>query len=491
MKRWAASLAGRITLVTTAVAVVAVLVTGGVAFPLIRTAAVDQARSELAEQADAFSATPLASLTLEQRQRRLDGTSEGEVVVVSASGVVSGDTAGLVSAAVVARLVAGESVSLTLAAGAHPGTPEPVETGAASTAAATDRAAGRTLLEGRPIRDGGAIVLTRSLATVDAASGVALLRLGVALAAGLVFAVLLGLWLARRLSRPLAEAAITARRLAAGERNVPAPPAAARSASEVAEVTAALGTLDTALMTSETRQREFLLSVSHDIRSPLTALRGYAEALADGLVSPADLPTVGATLVSETERLNRFVSDLLELARLEADDFALDAHPFDLVALTRSAELAWRARCESDGIVLVFEASGRPAMGSTAAAVAETLTAVTDPQRVRQIIDGLVENAVRVTPAGASIVLAVGLERGVPFVEVRDGGPGLSADDLAVVFERGTLHAKYRDDRPVGSGLGLSIAARLAGRLGAELTAGSAPEGGASFRLLLPLSALS
>ena len=129
------------------------------------------------------------------------------------------------------------------------------------------------------------------------------------------------MWLlASWLSRPLTNAAAAARRLAAGERGVRMPDS---PTSEMADVTDALGALDSALAASESRQREFLLSISHELRTPLTAVRGYAEAMADGLIGPDDVTSVGGTLVAETERLDQFVGDLLEIARLGADDFSI------------------------------------------------------------------------------------------------------------------------------------------------------------------------
>jgi two-component system sensor histidine kinase BaeS len=114
----------------------------------------------------------------------------------------------------------------------------------------------------------------------------------------------------------------------------------------------------------------------------------------------------------------------------------------------------------------------------------------TDPGRIRQVIDGLLENALRVAPAGAPIVLAVrGPNPAVPnhgVIEIRDGGPGFTDADLAVVFERGALYERYRGIRKVGSGLGLALAAGLVRRLGGEIEASHAPEGGARFAVLLP-----
>jgi len=116
----------------------------------------------------------------------------------------------------------------------------------------------------------------------------------------------------------------------------------------------------------------------------------------------------------------------------------------------------------------------------------------TDPVRVRQVLDGLAENAVRVTPAGRPVVLAVRCERQagvgeVAVLEVRDGGPGLTDDDLTVAFDRSALHQRYAGQRPVSTGLGLAIVAAIAHRLGGSARASHAPEGGACFRLVLPV----
>jgi two-component system sensor histidine kinase BaeS len=109
---------------------------------------------------------------------------------------------------------------------------------------------------------------------------------------------------------------------------------------------------------------------------------------------------------------------------------------------------------------------------------------------VRQILDGLFENALRVTPAGAPIILSVRAEadRQVVLLEVRDGGPGLTDADLPVAFERSVLFERYRGIRQVGTGLGLAIVDGLARRLGGTVEAGHSAEGGARFTVRLPAS---
>jgi len=150
-------------------------------------------------------------------------------------------------------------------------------------------------------------------------------------------------------------------------------------------------------------------------------------------------------------------------------------HETDVGDLVRAAGRAWRPRAEAAGVRLREEVPDVP------------LVARTDGERVRQVVDALVDNALRVLPDGAPLVLAGRpAPSGAIVVEVRDGGPGLAPEDLAVAFERGRLTERYRDDRPVGSGLGLALVGELARRLGGHAEARPAPEGGVAFALVLP-----
>jgi two-component system sensor histidine kinase BaeS len=325
------------------------------------------------------------------------------------------------------------------------------------------------MIEGRPLTDGDGIVLTRVALT--GVGRQVLLSLWLPLLAGLGAGVLAGVLLGRRLTRPIRNAAIAAARLSSGDRGVRLrvePPA------EVGALALSINELAEALTASEGRQREFLLSISHELRTPLTTIRGYAEALADGVVDADSASAVGKTVVAEAERLDRLVADLLSLARLEAADFAIEPTTVELGALLRSAEAAFAPRCAQVGVRLRLEQPSGP------------ISVRTDPVRLRQIVDGLMENALRVVPPGQPVVLAVGAGPSRAIVEVRDGGPGLTDDDLKVAFEKGALHQRYQGERKVGSGLGLALAAGLARRLGGFIEAGHAPEGGARFTVYLP-----
>ena len=452
MNAWFRSLRGRITLVTVSVAVLAVLITGVVSVQLVKQSTVTAGRAELAAHAQLLSRLPGATNLASLRERVRLAPGDTRVAVVAADGRISGPAAALVSAADVATLLAGYPVSKV-----------------------EGRRGKTVIIEGRPTGTGTgtAIVLVRSLGTLETTTTETARRVLLALAIGVVVAIIAGTLLARWLTKPLVAIAETAKRMAAGERGLTVE---AHKPTEVAAVANALAALDRALSTSEGRQREFLLSISHELRTPLTAVRGYGEAMVDGLIHERDIAGVGATLVTETERLDRFVADLLELARLEADDFAIERQHVEIGRLLDQAVDAWRGRARTLDVAL------------KALPAAAGLAVASDAQRVRQLIDGLVENALRVTPAGSTVSIAARKFGTSVVIEVRDGGPGLSPDDLAVAFERGALRARYRDIRPVGTGLGLSIAARLVSRLGGTIAAGNAPGGGAIFAVSLPVS---
>jgi two-component system sensor histidine kinase BaeS len=437
----------RVLLATLSVALVAVVVTALAALQLVRSADAAATRDQLAVQAERLAEAPRA--TRAAIVEGLSGLADGQFLVaqVGPSGAVTGSASGIVPKRVIAALAAGRDASTTVRSGGQ-----------------------SYLLEARATESGG-VVLAQPADRVLGIGSAVWPRLLLALGIGLLVAVVAAILLSRLLTRPLTRLAAAARRLAAGERAVPV---ARSDLAEVADVEAALVALDAALARSEGRQREFLLSISHELRTPLTAIRGYAEALADGVVAPAEVGEVGRTLVSESDRLTAFTSDLLALARLEADDFPLDVTTVDLGDLVSSALAAWAATADAGGVGLTPELPQHP------------VRVRADAARVRQVVDGLLENALRVSPQGSRITVTVGGSAEEATLVVVDGGPGLTPDDAARAFERGLLHERYRGSRPVGTGLGLSIAARLVERMGGGISAHSAPGAGAEFRIRLP-----
>ncbi|TAM91729.1 MAG: HAMP domain-containing histidine kinase, partial [Jatrophihabitans sp.] len=426
-----ASLATRIAALGIAVAIVTGILAGALAVGLIGSAQRQSAKQTLARVAGAAATAEDAGTFDRPRIRAVLQVLRMRAAVIPPSGPLPAGVR-ILRPAQIADVRAGGRVSTTVSIGGHD-----------------------TLVEARPTRDGGGIVVVQRIADATAAGAQAIRRTLLAILVGVAVAAGLGALVARRMARPLRRTAAAAHALAAGSRDVTLP---RRGPAEVVEVADAVGGLADALTRAEGRQREFLLSVSHDLRTPLTAITGYAESLSHGVIPTGEVGEVGAIMLGEARRLERMVADLLDLARLDADEITVQFLDVDLAVLVREAASAWTGRCEQAGIDLRVEATTAPCR--------------TDPQRLRQILDGLVENALRVTPAGAPIVLAARTDGATAVAEVRDGGPGLTDDDLAVAFERSELHRRYRGRRAVGSGLGLAIVQRIAHRLGGGVEAG-------------------
>jgi two-component system OmpR family sensor kinase len=451
------TLALRIALLTCAIAVITAVIAGGLAVRLMGQANERSARHMLSRLADAAQDTADTATFPQNGQARVTRTLRAlkiEFATISAAGRVIADTPvarDAVDRAEIDELLGGASLSLR------------------RTVDGTS-----VLIEGRGTR-GGAVVLVQRRADALAVGQQALRRVLLALLVAVAIAVLVGLAVAWRLARPLRRTADAARALASGRRDVSVRP---EGPAEVADVADAMNMLTGALTHSEARQREFLMSISHDLRTPLTAISGYAESLADGVVPPEQAQRVGEIMLGESQRLAQLVADLLDLARLDAQEFRVDLAVIDVAETVEAAGAVWASRCAAEGVRFAVERQAAPAL------------ATADPSRLRQALDGLLENALRVTPSGAPIVLAVRHERDtygrvLVVAEVRDGGPGLSDADLAVAFDRSALYDRYRGARRVGTGLGLAIVHGLVSRIGGTIAAGHAPEGGARFTIRL------
>ncbi len=448
------SLATRISLLSVGVAVVTALIAGAVATGLIRSSGTDTARRNLARLADVAQTAGSDGRIGLVAQPRLRAALQGLDVE---SGVIGPNGRIVSTSALIRDSLDGSEIAAVLA-GEN-----------ASTSRTVDGT--RVFVEARPVRSGAVVLLQRRSDAV-AQDERAVRRTIVALLIAGGLAALLGLLVAWQLARPLRRSAAAAHSLAAGNRDVRLP---AEGPAEVVAVSEAVNSLAGALRQSEGRQREFLLSVSHDLRTPLTAIAGYAESLAGGVVPPTETAQVGGVVLGEAKRLERLVGDLLDLARLGAQDFRLEFAPVDLVALVHGTARVWAARCAAAGVEFRLEAPTSP------------IWSTTDASRIRQVLDGLFDNALRVTPSDAPIVLATRTEHGHAVLEVRDGGPGLRDADLGVAFEQGVLYQRYRGVRRVGTGLGLAIVHGLVLRLGGAVEAGHAVEGGARFTVRLPL----
>jgi two-component system, OmpR family, sensor kinase len=292
-------------------------------------------------------------------------------------------------------------------------------------------------------------------------------------------------WLAiRRSFQPLVEVEETAAAIAAGDlsRRIPDRP----PSTEVGRLTTSLNGMLTQIESafrareaSEARTRRFAADASHELRTPLVSIRGFAELFRQGAVPPDEVPRTMRRIEDEAKRMGSLVEDLLLLARLDEQRPGRTA-PVHLDVLARDAVHDAHGLDPSREVRFV----GDP--GDPGAPVVVT----GDEDRLRQVVTNLVGNAVRHTPPGSPIEVAVGLDGGQAVFEVRDHGAGLTPEQAERVFERFyRVDSSRQRGQGGGSGLGLSIVSAVVTAHGGTVEVVRTPGGGATFRARFPAAA--
>lgn len=223
----------------------------------------------------------------------------------------------------------------------------------------------------------------------------------------------------------------------------------------------------------DTVRRDFVANVSHELKTPLATLAGYADELAAPGMGPDDARRSAEVIARQVARMTAIVDDLLALARLEAEGFAPERVPVDAAQLVGELVREWAAAAERRGIALHVEAT-------------PPLLVTADEHLLRHAIDNLIDNAIHHCPAGTTVrVTAERLPHRVE-IAVADNGPGIPLEDQARVFERFYRVEKGRSREKGGTGLGLSIVKHVAEAHGGRATVESRPGAGATFRITLP-----
>jgi two-component system sensor histidine kinase BaeS len=274
--------------------------------------------------------------------------------------------------------------------------------------------------------------------------------------------------IARRVSRPVRLLTGASLQLAAGRLDVRVP---TRGQDELARLSGAFNAMAEALQRSEERQRRLVADVAHELRTPLSNLRGYLEGLADGVIEPS--PELFASLHEETLLQRRILDDLQVLALAEAGELGYDPIPLDLSDLTETAATAHRVVAGNAGIDVMVDAP-------------EPVEVCVDPDRMRQVLGNLMSNAIRYTDAGGRVELRVSRNGPDAILTVRDTGVGMNADEVSRVFDRFWRADPARQRATGGSGLGLTIVRRIVADQGGDVTATSEPGLGTTFKVRLP-----
>jgi two-component system sensor histidine kinase BaeS len=294
-------------------------------------------------------------------------------------------------------------------------------------------------------------------------AGLATIALGVAAA----------LWVARSLARPVAATAAAADRIAGGDLDARVPEPPGDRDDELARLARSVNEMAAGLARSRDAERDFLLSVSHDLRTPLTSIGGWAEALADG--AAPDARAAGEIIRASAAQLDRLVRDLLDLARLRARAFTFTPASLDLRDVVAGTAEGLRPDLEDAGLALAVDLPPAP------------VGVYGDPDRLAQVVANLLDNAGR--HAAARVRVAVTAAGGQAVVAVEDDGPGIPPAERPLVFERLHTGARPAARGGGGTGLGLAIVRELAGAMGGDAAAEDSRAGGARLVVTLPLTA--
>jgi two-component system, OmpR family, sensor histidine kinase BaeS len=306
------------------------------------------------------------------------------------------------------------------------------------------------------------LVVAATAAIGDASGGERLLAVAVVL-----LVLVLGVWLVgrsvRRTLGPIGDVMEAADRVADGDYATRVEP---RGPGEVRRLGRAFNEMAARLQANEDQRRRLLADVTHELRTPLSVVHGNLEGMADGVYEP-DAERLGA-VIEQTRVMARLLDDLQTLSTAEAGSLRLEREPTDLEALAADVVAAFGPRAAAAGVEVVTEADG--------VAVLEV-----DGVRIRQVLENLVTNALRHTPAGGRVAIRLAQVDDAVEIAVADTGPGIPAEQLETVFDR---YARSADSG--GTGLGLAIARSLVEAHRGSIRAESPPGGGATIRLRLP-----
>lgn len=332
----------------------------------------------------------------------------------------------------------------------------------------------------------GVVIIGLPLEPVDSVvEHAALVVVGVGLLT-LVLAFFIATWTVSRSFRPLARVEKTAAAIAAGDlsRRVDVENPGTEVGRLGSSLNAMLAHIETAFaarMASEARMRRFAADASHELRTPLVTIRGFSELYRHGaLSSPEDVATAMGRIESEAKRMGAMVEDLLLLARID-EQRPLQRKPADLLLVAHDAMVDTQASDRSRAVSLTGLDGGAPGPAPV----------LGDEAKLRQVVSNLVGNALRYTPEGTPIELAVGVRSAADgtrqsVIEVRDHGPGVPDEEAARIFERFYRADTSRTRETGGSGLGLAIVAAIVGAHAGSVRVEKTDGGGATLVVSLP-----
>jgi two-component system sensor histidine kinase BaeS len=447
----------RITLAFVVVLAIALTLAGAVSLALVRHAAADNTRRLVLSQ----------TIDLAQREQTLFKTTKNAPQIIAEVLPLISSIAGIRQASIVTTSAQGTFVDavprLDFSARA-------INAKDLAAGRATSGLAGNLAFAAVPLVSAGgvhlAFLLARQIGNSDACVSYFVLAGGISLLVAAAAAAVIS----RRIARRVVAAAGAAQEIASGDFSTRL--AASRyDYAELATLTTSLNQMAAHLEDLRDLDRQFLMSVSHDLRTPLTSIRGYSEAIAQG-VAP-DAARSAAVIVTEAIRLERLIGDLLDLARLDAHQFSLHPAHIDAGDVVAKAAEALRYEFEAAGVSLAIARAGE-------------LWIESDPDRLGQIVANLAENALKFARTSVEVSCARPGPDTVT-VAVSDDGPGIDPADLPRIFERHFSSNRF-PARSAGTGLGLAIVAELAAAMHGRLEVVSPIAEGHGTRIAVSLA---
>ena len=285
-----------------------------------------------------------------------------------------------------------------------------------------------------------------------------------------VLALLLGFLLSRTLTRPIMELTAATRAMSEGKLNQEVP---VRSRDELGELAVSFNRMNAELARSTGLRRQMTADIAHELRTPISVILGHAEAVHDGVLAPSS--ETFEIIRDEAERLEKLIEDLRTLSRADAGELPIEPQLVAPGKLLEKVQAIHKHRAAQKNIAIsVKDGSSLPDISA-------------DPGRMMQVLNNLVDNAFRYTPAGGQIHLSGQVVSGCLEIRVQDSGPGISQEDLERVFDRFYRSDPSRQRDESGSGLGLAIAKSIVEKHNGHIWAESKPGEGTTIIFQLPI----
>jgi len=333
---------------------------------------------------------------------------------------------------------------------------------------------GKHIAVGYPVRNNGNLVAYALLISPISDLDETLLDIYADIGLCLVIAVIVGFILiyilSRNISKPLRQMNEAARQISGGdfEKRL-----YTKGHDEVSQLARSFNNMAESLNRQERSRREFIANISHDLRSPLTSIRGFIQAIKDGAAPPSKINRYLDIVLDESERLSKLANDIVDLSQIEARQLALNKTVFDINNMIRDTAMLFETQIINKKLNFGLSFADKQNLVNA------------DHEKIKRVIYNLLDNAIKFTPEGGSIVVETSVKDDRVWVTVRDNGVGINPEEQKDIFDRFFKADASRGLDRNGNGIGLSIVREFTRMHGSPVTLVSAPGKGSAFTFIL------